>query len=63
MAQRLGTGEDIRRDDLDQQASELALGEAHAVERFELFAKVLLQRLSVADVWAVTVFELAKPIN
>ena len=53
----LGGGEDIRGDDLVEQAGELAVGEVDAVEGLELLAEVLLQRGAVADVRAVFVFE------
>ncbi len=43
LAQGTGGGEDIRRDDLVEQALELAVGERDAVEGFELLAEVLLQ--------------------
>ena len=53
----LGGGEDIGRDDLVEQAGELAIGEVDAVEGLELLAEVLLQRGAVADVGAVFVLE------
>jgi hypothetical protein len=40
-AQRLRCRENIRRDDLVQEAGELRIGEAHPVQRLELLAKVL----------------------
>ena len=42
--------EDIRRDDLVEQASELSISEANVVECFELLAEVLLKGSSIADV-------------
>ena len=55
--QGLRGGEDIRGDDLVEQAGELGIGEADAVEGFELFAEVFLQRGAVGDVRAVFVFQ------
>ncbi|SMH65925.1 protein of unknown function [Acidithiobacillus ferrivorans] len=56
-AQGLGGGENIRSDDLIQQAGELGIGEADAVERFKVLAEIGLQRGAVADVIAIVVFE------
>ena len=53
----LGSGEDIRGDDLIQQAGELDIREADTVEGFEFFAEVFLEGGAVGDVWAVFVFE------
>ena len=55
-AQGLRGGEDVRGDDLVQQAGEFRVGEADAVEGFELFAEVGFQRGTVGDVRAVFVF-------
>jgi hypothetical protein len=53
-AQGLGGGEDIRGDDLIQQAGELGIGEADAVQGLELLAEVLPARRG-RDVRAVFV--------
>ncbi len=55
--QGLRGGEDIWGDDLVEQAGELGVGEADAVEGFEFLAEVFLQRGAVGDVWAVIVFQ------
>ena len=57
-AQGLRGGEDIRGDDLVEQAGELRVGEADTVEGFEFLAEVGFQRDAVGDVRAVLVFEL-----
>ena len=57
-AQGLRGGEDIRGDDLVEQAGELRVGEADSVQGFEFLAEVCFQRGAVGDVWAVFVFEL-----
>ena len=44
LADGLGSSEDIGGDDLVEQTGELGIGEADAVQGFELLAKVLLQR-------------------
>lgn len=58
-----GGGEDVRGDKLVKQALELAVGEADAVEGFELVAEVLFQRGAVADVVTVGVFETAQLLD
>ena len=57
VAQGLGAGEGVGADNALQQAGKFGIGEVDAVERFEFFAEVLLQRLTVADIRAVGVFE------
>ena len=59
LAKCAGGGEDVGRDDLVEQALELGVGEADAVERLELLAEVLLQRGAVADVRAIFVLKVA----
>ncbi len=60
LAQVLGGGEDVRGDDLIQQAGEFGVGEMDAVQGLEILAEVVLQRGAVADVRAVGVFEIAQ---
>ena len=60
LAESLGGGEDIGRDDLFEQAGELGVGEADTVQSFEFFAEVFLQRGAVADVGPVGVFQAAQ---
>ena len=55
--QGFGGGEDIGTDDPVEQAGELGIGQAAAVEGLELLAEVFLQRGAVGDVAAVIVFE------
>jgi hypothetical protein len=62
-AQGLGGGEHIGCDDLVEQAGELGIGEADAVQRLELFAKVLLQRGAVGDIAPIFVFEALEGAN
>ena len=57
MAKVFGAGENIRADDLIEQAGKLVIGESDAVERLELLAEILLQCLTVVDVRTVAVFE------
>ena len=57
LAEGLGGGEDIVRDDLVEQLGELAIGEADAIQGLELLAEVPLQRCAVGDVAPVFVFE------
>ena len=42
LAERAGGGEDVGRDDLVEQAVELAVGEVDTIKGFELFAEILL---------------------
>jgi hypothetical protein len=56
-AQGLGSGEDIRCNDLIEQAGELGICEADPVQGFEFLAEVFLQRGAVADVFSVFVLE------
>ena len=63
IAQGAGGGEDIGGDDFFKQAGELAIGQADLIEGLEFFAKVLLQRSTVADVLPVLVFEAAELLN
>ena len=63
LAEGLGGGEDIGRDDLFKQAGELGVGEADAVEGLELFAEVGLEGGAVVDVGADGVFEVAELLN
>ena len=56
----LGGGEDILRDDFVEQPGELGVCQADVVQCFEFFAKVLLERSPVADLFAVFVFQPAK---
>jgi hypothetical protein len=58
LQQGLRGGEDIGSDDLVEQAGELGVGEADAVQGFEFLAEIGFQRGAVGDVWAVFVFEL-----
>lgn len=57
VAQALRAGEHIGRDDLVEEPRELGIGEADLVERLELLAEVALQRLAVANVRSIGVFE------
>ena len=57
LAQGAGGGEDIRRDDVFQQAGELAVTQVDAVECLELLAEVALQCGPVPDVGAVFVLQ------
>ena len=57
MAKVFGAGENIRVDDVIEQAGKLVIGESDAVERLELLAEILLQCLTVVDVGAMAVFE------
>lgn len=63
LAEGLGGGEDIRRDDLVEQAGELAIGEPDAVEGLEFFAEVAFQRGAVADVRAVDVLQFRQLVD
>ena len=56
-------GEDIRRDDLIQQAGKLGVGECDSVQCLKLLAEVFLQRGAVGDVRAVFVFEPLESAN
>lgn len=62
-AQGFGSGEVIGNDDLSQQAGELGVGEADAVEGLEFFTKVPLQGGAVGDVGAVVVTEAAELLD
>lgn len=53
----LGSGEDIGRDDLVQQAGKFAIGEAHTVQGLKLFAEIMLKCGAVSDVFPVLVFK------
>lgn len=53
----LRRGEDVGGDDLIQQAGELGIREADAVQGLELLAEVLFQRGAVGDVGPVVVFQ------
>jgi hypothetical protein len=55
LAQDTGGGKDVRGDQLVEQALELAVGKANAVEGLELLAEVLLEGSPVADVVAMRV--------
>ena len=59
----LGGGEDVGGDDLVEQALELAVGQADAVECLELLAEVRFKRGAVADVRAVLVLQAAKLLD
>jgi hypothetical protein len=63
LAEGVGGGEDIRRDDLVQQAGELAISEADAVEGLEPLTEVRLQGSAVTKVLAEGVFEAAELFN
>lgn len=56
-AQGLGGSEDIRRDDLIEQAGELCISKGNAIQSFELFPEVPLERGAVGDVSSVLVFQ------
>ena len=60
LAEGVGGGEDVGRDDLVEQAIELGVGQVDAVKRLELLAEVLFQRGAVADIWAVCIFKIPK---
>ena len=57
IAQGLRGGEDIRRNDLIQQAGKLGIRQADAVELLELVAEILLQCGSVRNLWAVDILQ------
>ena len=60
LAQDAGGGEDVGDGQLFQQALELAIGEAYAVEGLEFLAEVGFERGAVADVGALGVLEPAE---
>ena len=57
-AQMASRSVNVRCDDLIKQAGKLCIGQMHSIERFELFAEVLLQPGTVANVGAIAVFEI-----
>ncbi len=57
LTQLPGRGVDVGRDDVVQQAGELAVGQVDPVQGFELLAEVAFQRGAVPDVGAVLVLE------
>ena len=63
LAESLGGGEDIVRDDLIQQLGELAIGEADTVESLKFLPEVFLQRSPVGDVRSVFIFQAAELLD
>ncbi|SCZ84437.1 hypothetical protein NSMM_160027 [Nitrosomonas mobilis] len=63
LAQMFGSGEHVWGDDRIQQAMELIAGEADAVERLELFAKVGLKLSPITDIGTVAVFEITQLVD
>ena len=63
IAQGARGGEDIRGNDLLEQALEFAIREADAVKGLELFPEIRLQRSAVANIGTVYVFETTELIN
>ena len=63
LAQHAGSGEYVGRDQFVEQARELAVGEAHAIECFELLAEVGFERGPVADVGSIGVLEVAQLLD
>ncbi len=57
LAEGAGGGEDVRMDDLFEEAREFAFGQGDAVQGFEFLAEVLFQSGAVTDVGAVLVFK------
>ena len=57
-AKRLGGGEGVMRDNLIEQAGELAIGEVDTVERFEFIAEVALKRSAVTNIGTVFVLQI-----
>jgi len=53
-------GEDIERNDLVEEALELAVGELDAIEGFEVLAEVLLEGGPIADILAIGVLEITQ---
>ena len=62
-AESAGGREDVGGDNFFEQAGELGIGEADAVEGLEFLAEVLLQAGAVANVRAVCVFEADELLN
>lgn len=62
-AQMTRGGENVRSDDLIEQPGKLGVGEMNLVEIFELFAEVFFERVPVANVGAVAVFEILEIID
>src|SRR5690606_4360839 len=60
LAEADGVLEDVGRDEVVEEAGELGVGEADAIEGLELFAEVALQRGAVADVGTIGVFQITK---
>lgn len=63
VAEGLRGGEDIRGDDLIEEALELAICDGDAVEGFELLTEVLLEGRVVSNVVEVRVFECAQLLD
>ena len=63
LAQMASSGEDVRGDDLIQQAGKLCIRQMHSIERLKLFAEVLLQCVPVADVRAIAVLEILQFVD
>ena len=57
LAEDLGGSENVGGDDLVEEAGELAISEADAVEGIEFLAEILLKGGAVADVRAILVFQ------
>lgn len=60
VAQRAGGGEDVRGDDFFDQTREFAIGEADAIEGFEVLAEVGFQSATIVDIRAEGIFKVAK---
>ena len=54
---------DVRLHDLVAQASELGIGQGHAIQRLELLPEIRFQRRTVADVGPIAVFQALKPLD
>ena len=63
IAQGVGRGKDVGRDDLVEQADELAFGQLDVIQCLEASAEVLLQGGAIADVRAKFVLEVAKLLD
>ncbi len=55
-----GVFEDIRRDEIVEQAGELGVGQPNAVEGLELLAEVGFKSSAIANVRPISVFEIAE---
>ena len=55
--ERLGGFVDVRCHDLVEESLELAVGECHTIQGFELFPEVCFKRGAFADVGAIFILE------